>query len=408
MKNTFRKIEKKSNLEKFLVWELISLHKEQGSGDFEKIVRDLFDKITKKNKQFFFIKYFDCLYNMLHSFSEKRIFFKGDRFKQFISETKKEFPVGMIVSGISDRLYAIKNFIPYISFSPFYKYVDKYFKTGDKKYLKEVTQKMGTLLKKRDIDSIVLWNDCFPLDRALILEARKKNIPTIQIQVGLHISTYQPENGREADFIFVWGDFFRDMYDQYNVRDKKNIYTLGYPREIKKFPSTKKIKRVVYLGQNIEKFNSSLFKTKIDTINQLNQLCKKNKLCFKYRPHPNDDIKSILKEIPKLNLSIGKLEETFKEADILVSFYSTSLVEGAMAGKICIQLTNYPMHAGNFEKLGICKSFTSIKSFEKHLKKIVDNPEVGLSFKFNSYYINQPKEVKKKFVRLLKKVLKKK
>jgi len=397
---------KSKKLSEFLVWDLIKMQREQGSVDFETMVKKIFEKISQANKKYFFVKWFDFFYNLLHNFSKKRIYFKGDRFKQFISETKKQYPVGLVVSGAKDRLYAIKNFLPYFSVSHLYEDVDKYFKTGNEKYLRKLVKGTNKLLKDKAILQLVLWNDCFPIDRSIILSSRKLKIPTTQIQIGMYNSEFAPDNGREADSVFVWGDYFKEMYSKFNVRSTKNIHILGYPKKIKHYPSAKKIKKVVYLGQNIEKFNSAHLKTKIDTVRDLNKICKSLGLSFEYRPHPNDKLQFPCRELPEVNFSQGSLIDSFDDADVFISFFSTALIEAVMANKLGMQLRNYDMKTGNFEKLGICKSFSKLNQVKSYLEKLKKDPKKGHVFEFSQDYIYHPKSAKKRFIQLLKKIIK--
>ena len=222
----------------------------------------------------------------------------------------------------------------------------------------------------------------------------------------MYNSKFSPDNGRVSDFVFVWGDFFKRMYKDFKVRNTSNIYTLGYIRKLKKIKPSDEVKSVIYLGQNIEKFNSDLYETKIKTILKLKDICRDLNLNFFYKPHPKDDIKRLKKDLNQISFISGNLEESFKIGDVFISFFSTSLIEATMSGKIAIQLKNYDMNVGNFENLGICKTVFKIEDTRVLLKGIKDNPK-GYIKKFNNNYIKVERNVEHKFIDLInEKVLK--
>jgi len=404
------------NIGKFIVWDFLEIQKEQGYSDFQKKVSEIHSLITKEYKKYEFIKYLDKIYNLLIKIfknkSKNKIFFRNIRFPQFIEKTKKEYPTGLIVSGKEDRLYAIKKFLPYISVSDLYSLVQNYLHDKNEKHLYKLVNIIEKRLRQAKPDYIILWNDCFPIERAIVLASKRLKILTIQIQVGTHTSRYSPDNGRVADYSLVWGEFFKKMYLKYKLKKPENIFVLGYPHRLQKIKG-KKIKSkysVVYLGQNTEDFKSDLLKIKIKTLKSLNNLCTSLGMNFIYRPHPNDKRELLKKRLPQMKFSNENetLKESFEKADILISICSTALIEAAMSSKkVCIQLQNYPLKLDNFEKLGICKSFNKIIALEKYLKLLKKTKLKIYNHKFNENYIKVSKNPSKRFLEILEDIMSK-
>lgn len=264
------------------------------------------------------------------------------------------------------------------------------------KLIKDI-EKIKKILLRYSPDLIILRTDSFPTDRAVILAAKELDIPTINIQDGIYQSQLPLIHGRAADYVFVWGKYFKNLYLKQKIRSDKTIKILGYPYELKPLPQKHKKQNltVYYLGQNYEMYNIKLLETKIKTVNTLNEICKKLNFEFIYRPHPGDLIKVLQKRLPNVKFAPKNetLYESFKRGDIFISFSSTSLVEVGLHGKIGIQLKNYPLPVDDFEKLGICsKSFDTLEELEDYLKEIAKADTLDQFYKpVNPEYIEIPK-----------------
>ncbi len=231
------------------------------------------------------------------------------------------------------------------------------------------------VLQKINPDMIVLDNDSLPDARAVILVAKKLGVPTVEIQHGIYKSNSILPTGRCVDYVFVWGEYFKRLYLKQKIRPSKTIKVLGYPYELKPLPqeSNKRKLTIYYLGQNFELYNRELLNIKVDTIAALNEICKKLGFEFVYRPHPGDPRGLLQKRLSNVNFAPKNetLEASFRRGDIFISFNSTSLVEAALRGKLCIQLKNFPVPTDDFEKLEICpKSVETTEELEDYLREI--------------------------------------
>jgi len=149
------------------------------------------------------------------------------------------------------------------------------------------------------------------------------------------------------------------------------------------------------LGQNVELYNRKLLNIKLDTIKNLDIICKKFGLKFIYRPHPGDPREFLQRKLPNINFSSKNetLKDSFQKGDIFISFNSTSLVEAALHGKLCTQLKNYPVPTDDFENLGVCpKSFSTIEELKEFLKDVSKTRNLKKFYKpVSSKYIEVPK-----------------
>lgn len=393
----------KSEIARFVFQEFLDMYKERGYSDIQNELLKVSSITAKKYNDFHTtIDFLDRRYNHLQSNvshkKAKSILFRtnyGIKFSSIILETKKHYLTKLIVSGKIDRLFALKNFMGYISDSDLHQFVYSYLTKMDEKYLCTLITKIEEKLRDEKPDYIVFHGDNNPITRAIVLVCKKLKITTIDIQHGIYQTTALID-GRIADYVLVWGRYFRDMYLNQGVKKHEQIYILGYPYPIEKKVKKKHIsgKRhvVYYLGQNFEKYNEELISIKLETIKALNDTCSKLGLKFIYRPHPGDDRNLLKSKRPEVKFVPGseKLEDSFRKGDIFISFNSTSLIEAAMRSKICLQLMNYPIQSDNFEDLGIVtKSFENIKDLEQYLLIISRSKKLGdFQTKFNNKYIN--------------------
>lgn len=360
------------------------------------------------------ITVFNYLFNKLIKEKNKKhcnkpvILFQGLKYLSIINGCKKKYDVILWDEGFH---YALKNKLGFAVFPRLLNFhsalntIDgaiSEISSEEYKFL-EASIKLDisnikTVLEKLSPDIIVLRSDSFPSDRALILAARDLNIPVVQIQDGIYQSCYPLIHGRKSDYVFVWGEYFKELYISQEIKETSNVKILGYPHTFNvntPQPSMDKKQKltIYYFGQNMEELNNKFLDIKIKTIICLNDFFKSKGYSFIYRPHPKDDIKLLGENLPYIEFSpkSEKLEDTFIKGDLFIAFDSTALVEASLKGKYTIQLANYPYLTDNFEKLGVCnKCFYDIESIEQFFNNNFNSEMVFNPIKFNNKYIEFP------------------
>jgi len=206
----------------------------------------------------------------------------------------------------------------------------------------------------------------------------------------------------------VWGQYFKDLYVKNGVRKPEEVYVLGYPYLIKRHKSDHRKKRhyaVCYLGEDFERYNKDLLDIKLETISNLYKICNHLGLKFIYRPHPGDDRRLLKSKLPDVYFTQEreKIDKTFREEDVFISFNSTALIEAAIRSKVCLQLMNFPMKTDDFEELGVCsKAFKTIEEIENYLTKIANSPNLDdFKPKFNNHYVDLSYNPGKRFLEIL-------
>ncbi len=366
----------------------------------------------------FLDKFFLKLYFIKNFFNirknKKKVLFRPFKYTHLILGVKKYHHVGLLVHG-RDRLVAIKNFMGYVATSDLDQYLLSYLKEKNIIYLYQLIKKIEDKLRIVKPDYIVLWNDIIAIERAIALVSKKLGIVTLEVHHGVYDEVFPMETGKIADYVLVWGQYFKDLYVQKYKRNPENIYILGYPYSQKKNHSVKKKDdhyNVCYLGQNFEFYNKELLNFKIETVRKIHEICGRLGLNFVYRPHPGDNRALMEKKMNGVAFTLPKeiLEKTLAKSDILISFSSTALIEAAMKSKIALQLMNYPMKSDNWETLGGCtKSFKTTEELESYLKKIASAKNLdAFKTEFNNDYVETRRNPIDRFLEIINDIEKKK
>ncbi len=379
----------------------------------EMFLKDQQFLINQYSKHRLLFRFLDAFFLTLYFISKNRdkktILFRTSQYASIIKEAKKYYHVALTAYGGKDRLFAFFNFIGYVGINDLTQYILDYLGDRNIEHLWRLVEATEKKLKMAQPDYIVLRSDGPPIERAIVLASKKLGITTLATQHGVEDASCLFEN-EVSDFILVWGKYFKNLFLSSNKRKAENIYILGlpYPMHSGKAAGERNRRNVCYLGQDFERYDKSLLPVKVETIKNLNEVCKKLGLHFVYRPHPGDD-RDLLKE----NLSgiaftdeNEKLEETFGASDIFVGFSSTALVEAAMRQKIALQLMSFPIGLDDFENLGVCnKSFKTIKELGSYLMEIAKAPDLKeFKIKFNNDYMETRYNPGERFLEIMKEI----
>lgn len=401
----------KKELSQFLILDHFNLFKEIGFKDTEKLIFDDLQSSTLKYNQYKFILYFLDRFSLKFLRNKTKILFEPFKYYNIILGVKKYHRVGLIAPGNRDRLIAFKNFMGYIITDDLDRHVLAYLKEKRIEHLYRLVKETENKLMAVKPDYIVLWNDTLSVERAIVLVSKKLGIGTLEIQHGAFDSSRPLTTGKIVDYVLVWGKYFKDLYIKQGGRKPEDVYILGYPYLIKKNQEIQKKNShcaVYYLGQNFEVYNKKFFNIKIETLKKINEICSRLGMKFVYRPHPGDDRELLKKNLTDIQFTdAGEgLEETFKKADILISFNSTSLVEAAMRSKISLQLMNYPIKSNNFEKLGVCnKTLQTFNELENYLAEIISVSDLDkFKLNFNNDYIETRYNPIERFSEIIKEI----
>lgn len=416
-----------SDLEQFLVLDLLNgLGNTTVNKDMPERFTTIYQSFFKKSKKYQNIfRFIDLILQKFVSLfedenKEKILFVRSNTLAVF--GARKRYSLSFITWGKLDRWFAVRHLISYVDTSDLIEYVFYYLKERKIEYLRLLLKKVEAKLRAAKPNYIVLSNDSLPIERAIVLVSKKLGIITMEVQHGIYaqpsggtLSGKEPTsplyNGQAADYILVWGEYFKDLYSKQGTRNPEDIYVLGYRFRIKednKKRSRKDYYTVCYLAQDYEAYNKKFLSIKLETIKKLSDLCKKLNLKFICRLHPDDNRQLIIQSLPGIYFAPKgeTLSQTLKKSDIAISFDSTALAEASMMSKLCLQLMNYPIKTDNFEELGVCaKSFENFSELEDYLEKISKSRDLDeFKIKISDKYIEAGHDFSQRFLEILDKI----
>ena len=144
--------------------------------------------------------------------NQHNLLFEHDfKYKNIIDNVSAK---GVIILGI--RHYSLSFFInKSIKFIPLYDiYIGLYegIVNNNQNQLYRSLNELKKIIKDLNPDIIILNSDVVPTGRAIVLVAKELNIPTVEIQHGIYQSDSGITTGKHVDYVFVWGNYFKDLY----------------------------------------------------------------------------------------------------------------------------------------------------------------------------------------------------
>lgn len=359
----------------FLYEEFLEMIENKGLNNREDVLNKLKDQSKFYNRPLikFLSKIFRIKYSLIKPFlnnkNKIRILFQKDtgKYSSIINKSSSNRAILMGLKSNSFKNFIFKGTIYYPIFNIFNEYLYQGVIDNDVNLIRYSLTKLERIFEYLNPDIMVLNEDATLESRAIILVCKEMGIPTVEIQHGVYDNSLIA-TGIYVDYVFVWGEYFKNLYLNQNIKNEKNIKILGYPYELKPIKNKPNKKKVIcYIGQNFENYNRKLIKIKIKNITFLDRLCKDRGYEFLYRPHPGDDMDLIKSYYPSLKVSPGSLFDSINKGDIFISYNSTALIEAALYDKTCVQLKNYSQPTGDFENLGICKSVDTLEELESFI-----------------------------------------
>jgi len=315
------------------------------------------------------------------------VFLFGSYIAYLISEVSKIQSTVVITNGKTGRIFSVRHKIPYFSLNKYYGYLNSYLKTNDEYYLYKMKEGIKNMIKAINPKVVVLWDDMHPAERMVLYVCKELNIPTINIQHGYYDENDPIVVGIDTDYVFVWHEYFKNMYVSKGVKAENAVRVLGYPYPTLKLSKYRQIKNILLISDRLEMYNPKAIIYKIRATKKLyNAVTSVGNLTLNIRCRGSEiQNKEFVEAVRKFHPSVKvtysdkkNLLEDIKENDLFVSPMSTVLTDVVANGKISIQFLNfYPFRIKNMEKIGLCtKTVRSNEELEKLIQRIVDNPNI--------------------------------
>ena len=225
---------------------------------------------------------------------------------------------------------------------------------------------LNSLLRALELEGVIVLEGCHFQEQMLAEIANSMEIPSIAIQQGWPSVMHTMFRRLPYTHFLTWGDAFNSLWGEYNHRPQ--YIATGYPYPVK-----------AKLNDAISFFlQSHLFISSMDYYDQMVELAVETAKRFPdrnifVREHPefrlSNDWLSKLRNISNLKIVTDySLQDVFACSEIIVSHFSSSLIEGIIHNCIPISFdpTTDSHYWPNLESIGIgytVKNFTEF--FEK-------------------------------------------
>lgn len=410
------------NLMKYIFGIIDQMH-EYGNKDFElTYIKNLENNVRKYKTYRNVVKIIDKFHNLFYmkrNVPNPRILFVGSRFPQLMKEMSGTNQIVGLVFQWQDRIKFIKTGLPYISANEWNNqivraYINSRQNQGNTNFqdlFMHVIADVERNLRYLNIEAVVLASDSLHIERLIIEAAKRANIPTILIQHGIFQSTNMIINdGYYASHFLVWGNHFKDMYLNSNVRNAHNTIVFGYPYSARPLDETgsdrSEYPSLCFLGQPYEKYSTKYSNGKSKVIAFLMEICRDLPVKLVYRPHPGEDREMLKKVFPDIELTSKKesLTEAINKYHLFFSINSTALIEASLYGKVSVQVKVTDIPSDDFNKLGVCHAVNVDK--EEMAKFISDFlmgriPLTGVPSDYIEYHLH----IGKRFAEILSSIV---
>ena len=322
----------------------------------------------KKRAKLYFLMMW--LLNMFFLCSKrKKYLFVGHKFEDLIIELHNSKKDVAIISSPTKSLSFLRKGIPWISYEFIFPLLTKLI---NKKNINESDlDSIIKVLVKIQPDYLIVGNDSLPLERIIILAAKKLKIKTITIQHGLWSSKSDLSefDGKYADHILVYDQNQKSILTTKGLVQEK-IKILGFYKNFKLCDCKSEKKKVCIIGRGLSRNYPELYeelkKHYTDIYDYLEQFYD-----VYFKPHPVAEMIEIKDDAKIYN---NNMLNALNEFDVFISDGSTSLYEASLASKVSIQIYNDNIgemfFVENFNRLGYCYTFDNI--YDKEIHKIIE------------------------------------
>lgn len=234
---------------------------------------------------------------------------------------------------------------------------------------------LNSIITEFNIEGVVLLEGCHYQEQMIGEICNRHGIPSILLQQGWPSLMHTMFRRFPYSHFLTWGNSFNELWQKFNPRP--NYFTVGYPYPVK----TKKGETITFFLQ------APLFISDETYFDKLIEMAEKT--AEKYPAHT-----VLVREHPEFRLSQSQktrlsshsnivivsdwaLSEVFATTAVLVSHFSSSLIEGIAHGciPIAFDITTDSEYSPNLEKAGIGHLSKTSADFFINLEKILSNKD---------------------------------
>jgi hypothetical protein len=211
----------------------------------------------------------------------------------------------------------------------------------DPELLDRVYDRLVVALTGEPGRTLVLQTDINPINRLLVFAARAAGLRSVCIQHGIRLASSAAYfgDGYYADFTMVYDSHQRAAFAARGL-DPARLPILGFyesPVDSLLPPlRAGRERRICLLGQSYTRSGRELGRRYVELLRRVHGELRAAGLAPVFKPHPRELRESYMAELePHFD---GSMQEALARFDVFLSFGSTALLEGTLAGRVAIQL----------------------------------------------------------------------
>ena len=237
----------------------------------------------------------------------------------------------------------------------------------------------------RSITNVIVYNERGPFASSAITTAKKYNIRTCCIQHGAIVENYFPI---EVDIYFTWSDYFSDVIKgRCTTVLPINVGRLDYSA-----PLTRTIKKIDVPLVALQPAGTSIpYELLLDNFIDVVEVCLIVFDSVVLRQHPNDnisiDLLAFFNGDKRITFDNCTLYESLAERKIVISLYSTVLLDASIMGCLALQYATLNWFKPIFQRSNIL--FNNKQDLKNFLNEFKNNSNFS-TVKFGNELIGQP------------------
>ena len=265
----------------------------------------------------------------------------------------------------------------------------------DEKKLRKVYNKIANLLKKYNVQTVIITDFVTFVNRLIGKVAKENGIPVVKYEHGALVTGTMSEALKKVtiserkffDYLWTWSTKNKETYLKLGVGNKENTIVMGYPYQL---PQVKeKEKRAVFVGEqvigleNLEEYYS--------IVNNIYGIMNSMGLEMIYANHPNEK-PDVLERYLNSDITVvsGRLYQELERNQIVIGARTTAVLEAGLYHCITIQIVMDSLNLGGH----VFSNAYVVRSYDEFKEIIVSIQNGTITYKpIDPYFLEIPDDI---------------
>ena len=382
----------------FDLWDIFYIHEERTSQHIHEHMKK-HPKVEYSIKKRCLIKIkrlvLDTIWKFAYDSTKKSILMSGPRLGYVCEGLKKDYNLYLLNanSALEGKKYmrrSIKACPTDLWRNEFYCAFEKH----DEKRLRKVYNKIANLLKKYNVQIVIISDFATFVNRLIGKVAKENGIPVVKYEHGALVTgTMSEALKKEAigerkffDYLWTWSTKNKEAYLKLGVGNGENTIVMGYPYQLPQVK--KKEKRAMFVGEVIEPEHMEEY---YSIVNNIYGIMNSLGLEMIYANHPKEN-PDVLKRYLNAGIAVvsGRLYQELERNLIVIGARTTAVLEAGLYRCITIQMVMDSLNLGGhvFGNAYVAGNYDEFKEI------IVSIQNGAITYKpIDPYFLEMPDDI---------------